>query len=290
MIYSYKGERLAEHSYLVLRLYCGAFGSSHERLVARHLGAENLGVDAEPIAVAMRAACLLHDVGKALADYQERIMQGRGAPFHEVVSACLTYNALRFAPFDKGPLARRLLSFAAAYAVLQHHQAMRSFSEMLQEGLRYLRSLKGGINADVAVEVKLAAQMAEHLFDSERVLKGFERALERTLSGGLGVELQVFINDFSSTLEGRAPPGVGSDWSAAWTRLQPLLPLFAVPLQLCDYLAAYIARGGRMRPLHRETLLMLRKAQSDPSTSAYIPPNGGCRHARNPQRPNHRTK
>ena len=259
VVYSYKGERLAEHSYLVLRLYCRAFGTAHERLVAKRLG-----MSPELVARTLRTACLLHDAGKALTKFQEAVKQERGMPFHEVVSALLVYDTLSFALFDEGPVVRHALSFAAAYAVLQHHQAMRGFREALHSGLAHLLRLGGGIDGGVVEEVKLAARMAEHLFDAGGVLEAFERSVERASREGLCTMLQEFMTTFTNIASGRAPAGVAlgrsSEWAATWGRLQTALPLFSAPLQLCDYLAAYLARGGRLRALHREALLQLRNA------------------------------
>jgi CRISPR-associated endonuclease Cas3-HD len=262
VVYSYRGERLAEHSYLVLRLYCGAFGGAHERLVAKRVGA-----DPALVVTALRTACLLHDVGKALSEYQERIKRGKGAPFHEVVGACLTYETLSLALFDEGPVVRHALSFAAAYAVLQHHQAMRGFREALHSGLTHLLQLGGGIDDGVVEEVRLAARMAEHLFDAGSVLEAFKRSIERVSREGLCTMLQEFMTTFTNIASGLAPASVAlgrsSEWATTWGRLQTALPLFSAPLQLCDYLAAYLARGGRLRALHREMILMLRRAPTN---------------------------
>jgi CRISPR-associated endonuclease Cas3-HD len=259
VVYSYKGERLAEHSYLVLRLYCGAFGTAHERLVAKRLS-----MSPELVARTLRTACLLHDAGKALTKFQEAVKQERGMPFHEVVSALLVYDTLSLALFGEGPVVRHALSFAAAYAVLQHHQAMRGFREALHSGLTHLLQLGGGIDDGVVEEVKLAARMAEHLFDAGGVLEAFERSVERASREGLCTMLQEFMTTFTNIASGHAPASIAlgrsSEWAATWGRLQTALPLFSAPLQLCDYLAAYLARGGRLRALHREALLLLRNA------------------------------
>jgi CRISPR-associated endonuclease Cas3-HD len=259
VVYSYKGERLAEHSYLVLRLYCGAFGTAHEKLVAKRLR-----MSPELVARTLRTACLLHDAGKALTKFQEALKQERGMPFHEVVSALLVYDTLSLALFDEGPVVRHALSFAAAYAVLQHHQAMRGFREALHSGLTHLLRLGGGIDDGVVEEVKLAARMAEYLFDAGGVLEAFERSVERASREGLCTMLQEFMTTFTNIASGHAPASIAlgrsSEWAATWGRLQTALPLFSAPLQLCDYLAAYLARGGRLRALHREALLLLRNA------------------------------
>jgi CRISPR-associated endonuclease Cas3-HD len=262
VIYSYRGERLAEHSYLVLRLYCGAFGAAHEKLVAKRLN-----MNPELVAKALRAACLLHDTGKALTRFQEGAKRGGGMRFHEVVSALLVYDTLSLALFDEGPVVRHALSFAAAYAVLQHHQAMRGFRAVLQEGLQHLIGLGCSIDKEVVEEVKLAAKMAEHLFDAGSVLEAFERSVERASREGLCTMLQEFMTMFTNIASGLAPASLAvdkrSEWSAIWRRLQAVLPLFSAPLQLCDYLAAYLARGGKLRALHREMLLMLRRAPAN---------------------------
>lgn len=262
VVYSYKGERLAEHSYLVLRLYCGAFGTAHERLVAKRLG-----MSPELVARTLRTACLLHDAGKALTKFQEAVKQERGMPFHEVVSALLVYDTLSLPLFNEGPVVRHALSFAAAYAVLQHHQAMRGFREALHSGLTHLLQLGGGIDGGVVEEMRLAARMAEHLFDAGGVLEAFERSVERASREGLCMMLQEFMTTFTNIASGLAPAGVAlgrsSEWATTWGRLQTALPLFSAPLQLCDYLAAYLARGGRLRALHREMMLMLRRAPTN---------------------------
>jgi CRISPR-associated endonuclease Cas3-HD len=262
VVYSYRGERLAEHSYLVLRLYCGAFGAAHEKLVARRVG-----ISPELVAMSLRAACLLHDTGKALTRFQEGVERGGGMPFHEVVSALLVYDTLSLALFDEDPAVRHALSFAAAYAVLQHHQAMRGFRAVLQEGLQHLVKLRCNIDEGVVEEVKLAARMAEHLFDARGVLEAFERSVERVSREGLCTMLQEFMTTFTNIASGQAPASVAlgrsPEWATTWGRLQTALPLFSAPLQLCDYLAAYLARGGRLRALHREMLLMLRRARTN---------------------------
>jgi len=262
VIYSYRGERLAEHSYLVLRLYCGAFGAAHEKLVAKRLN-----MNPEIVAKALRTACLLHDTGKALTKFQEGVKRGGGMRFHEVVSALLVYDTLSLALFGEGPVVRHALSFAAAYAVLQHHQAMRGFRAVLQEGLQHLIGLGCSIDKEVVEEVKLAARMAEHLFDAGSVLEAFERSVERASREGLCTMLQEFMSMLTNIASGHAPASLAvdksSEWSAVWRRLQAVLPLFSAPLQLCDYLAAYLARGGKLRALHREMLLMLRRAPAN---------------------------
>jgi CRISPR-associated endonuclease Cas3-HD len=274
VVYSYKGERLAEHSYLVLRLYCGAFGTSHEKLVAKRLG-----MSPELVARTLRTACLLHDAGKALTKFQEAVKQERGMPFHEVVSALLVYDTLSLALFDEGPVVRHALSFAAAYAVLQHHQAMRGFRAVLQEGLQHLIRLGCSIDKGVVEEVRLAARMVEHLFDAGSVLEAFERSVERASSEGLCTMLQEFMTTFTNIASGHAPASVAlgrsSEWVATWGRLQTALPLFSAPLQLCDYLAAYLARGERrLRALHREALLLLRNASRNLFNSVGAPASG----------------
>lgn len=261
MIYSFRGERLAEHSYLVLRLYCEAFGSAHERLIAKRLD-----IDPYPVSVAMRAACLLHDVGKALTEYQHRIVQGWGAPFHEIVSAYATYYTLCNALSRQKPAVRNALSFAATCAVLQHHQAMRSFQEVLESWCQL--PLASGIDTGVVEEVELAAHMAEHLFDAREMLEALKKIIDEASSRE---QLHKFVNHFRELLGGKAPASVGSEWGATWGRLQRLLPLFTAPLQLCDYLAAYITRGGRPRALHREALIMLRNALRNLPTSTSAP-------------------
>jgi CRISPR-associated endonuclease Cas3-HD len=270
VVYSYKGERLAEHSYLVLRLYCGAFGTAHEKLVAKRLR-----MSPGLVARTLRTACLLHDAGKALTKFQEALKQERGMPFHEVVSALLVYDTLSLALFDEGPVVRHALSFAAAYAVLQHHQAMRGFREALHSGLTHLLRLGGGIDDGVVEEVKLAARMAEHLFDAGGVLEAFERSVERASREGLCTMLQEFMTTFTNIASGHAPASIAlgrsSEWAATWGKLQTALPLFSAPLQLCDYLAAYLARGGRLRALHREALLLLRNAPRNLFNSASAP-------------------
>lgn len=259
VVYSFKGERLAEHSYLVLRLYCGAFGWPHEKLIAGRIGA-----DPKLVALTMRTACLLHDVGKALVDFQRNIEREKGSPFHEVLSACLTYDTLRAALSNAGTVARYQLSFAAAYSVLQHHQAMRGIDDVLSKGLGYLSSTECRLHEDLFAEIKLAAEMATCLLDTSDVLGAFQQSVERITKSNLREKLQEFISNFVGILNGQVPKSIRADkteeWANAWERLQLALPLFTAPLQLCDYLAAYVVRGGRLRALHRETLLMLRNA------------------------------
>jgi CRISPR-associated endonuclease Cas3-HD len=257
VVYSFRGERLSEHSYLVLRLYCEAFGPTHEGLVAKRLG-----IDQRRISEAMCTACLLHDVGKALKEFQRSIEQGGGSPFHEVVGALFTYDTLRSA-FDADPLVRHLLSFAAAYAVLRHHQAMRSLRKAFEEGPRHL-PLSGGIDRGVANEAAMAAHMAAHLIDASNVLEAFKERVEVASREGLSVWFERLRHRLGNFIRGVAPEGipldVQKDWPKAWERLQLTLPLFTAPLQLCDYLAALVTRGGRIRSLHRESLLLLRRA------------------------------
>jgi len=257
VIYSSKGERLAEHSFLVLRLYHGMFGPRHERLVANRLG-----VDLTFVSEAMRTACLLHDVGKALKKFQEGVKEGKGFKFHEVVSALFTYNTLRNALSGADVLIKHCLSFAAAYAVLQHHQAMRDLQEVFSEGLKSL-PLDGGIDDNVVNEIAMAAQMAVHLFDASKVLEAFKEEVEKVPKEGLSVKLQELVSDFNEIMASGHPRGMPSSWAgrwaAAWAKLQSALPLFVAPLQLSDYLAAFIVRGGRYRRLHREALLLLRR-------------------------------
>jgi hypothetical protein len=199
-------------------------------------------------------------------------------PFHEVVSALLVYDTLSFALFDEGSVVRHALSFATAYAVLQHHQAMRGFREVLQKGLQHLIKLRCNIDKGVVEEVRLAARMAEHLFDAGSVLEAFERSINNVSEKGLCPMLQEFTNTFTAIASGQAPASVAlgksPEWAATWERLQTALPLFSAPLQLCDYLAAFLTRGERrLRALHREMLLMLRRAPNNlfEPVSASIP-------------------
>jgi hypothetical protein len=96
------------------------------------------------------------------------------------------------------------------------------------------------------------------------VLEAFERSVERASREGLYTMLQEFTTTFTAVASGLAPATLAvrrsSEWTTTWGRLQASLPLFSAPLQPCDYLAAYLARGGKLRALHRETLLMLRNA------------------------------
>jgi CRISPR-associated endonuclease Cas3-HD len=258
VVYSFKGERLAEHSYLVFRLYHEMFGPTHERLVAKRLG-----VDPRQVSEAECAACLLHDVGKALNGFQRGMERGEGFRFHEVVSAFFTYDTLRNSLFDADYVVRHLLGFAAAYAVLQHHQAMRGLSKAFEESSRLL-PLSGGIDRDVVSEIMMAAQMAAHLFDASKVLEAFKDRVEAASREGLRVWFEGLRYKLGGVMERGAPqdipPDRMKDWTKVWGRLQLALPLFTAPLQLCDYLAALVTRGGRMRRLHRESLLLLRRA------------------------------
>jgi CRISPR-associated endonuclease Cas3-HD len=259
VVYSFKGERLAEHSYLVFRLYHEMFGPTHERLVAKRLG-----VDPRQVSEAECAACLLHDVGKALNGFQQGIERGGGFRFHELVSALFTYDTLRNALSDADYVVRHLLSFAAAYAVLQHHQAMRNLSEAFGKGSGLLPPLSEGVHRDVVNEITMAAQIATHLFDASKVLKAFKGSVEEASREGFGVWFRKLRCELENVMIQGAPRGIPpdrmEDWTKAWGRLQPALPLFTAPLQLCDYLAALVTRGGRMRRLHRESLLLLRRA------------------------------
>ena len=267
VIYSSMGERLAEHSYLVLRLYCEMFGPRHEKLVAKRLN-----VDLELVSEAMRTACLLHDVGKALKGFQQRIRERRGSKFHEVVSALFTYEVLRDFLSNADFVARQQLSFAATYAVIQHHQAMRSLSEVLEKSLELL-PLDGGIDEDLVDEITMAAQMVTHLFDASRLLEVFKEKVGEVSASGerLREKLQRFRHHFGQWIRSGAPPDIPpkkvESWAEAWGRLQFALPLFVAPLQLSDYLAAFITRGGRGRRLHREALSLLRRAPVNLLTS-----------------------
>jgi len=260
VIYSSVGERLAEHSYLVLRLYCGMFGQRHEKLIANRLN-----VDLKLVSEAMRIACLLHDVGKALKGFQQKALQGGGFRFHEVVSALFTYDTLRNVLSDADVVTRYQLSFAAAYAVIQHHQAMRGLHEVLRKSFELL-PLDSGIDEGLVDEIVMAVQMATHLFDPGKALEIFRERVEEISKRGLKEELQGFKTDFECWITSGAPRNIPSNrinrigsWTKAWERTQRALPLFIAPLQLSDYLAAFITRGGRVRRLHREALLLLRR-------------------------------
>jgi CRISPR-associated endonuclease Cas3-HD len=260
VVYSFKGERLAEHSYLVLRLYSKTFGSKHERLIARRLD-----VNQEFVSVTMRAACLLHDVGKALSTFQDNVERGSRFPFHEVVSAHLTYVTLRRVLSEAGPIINRQLSFAGAYAVLQHHQAMRGIREVLERGITLL-STKYTLHESLVDEMELVAKMGTCSFEASPIIDTFKQVVEEISKSVLGVKLKEFIGNFTETMTGHYPKDVRrdriSEWAVSWGKLQPALPLFTAPLQLSDYLAAFIIRGGRMRALHKEMLLLLGKDSS----------------------------
>jgi len=257
VIYSSVGERLAEHSYLVLRLYCGMFGQRHEKLIANRLN-----VDLKLVSEAMRIACLLHDVGKALKGFQQRVLQGGGFRFHEIVSALFTYDTLRNVLSDADVVTRYQLSFAATYTVIQHHQAMRGLREVLGKSFELL-PLDSGIDEGLVDEIVMAVQMAKHLFDPGEALEIFKERVEEISKRGLKEKLQEFKTDFEWWMTSGSPRNIPSSriesWTKAWERTQRALPLFIAPLQLSDYLAAFITRGGRGRRLHKEALLLLRR-------------------------------
>jgi CRISPR-associated endonuclease Cas3-HD len=258
VVYSWKGERLAEHSYLVLRLYCGIFGQRHEKLIANRLN-----VDIKPVSETTRIACILHDVGKALKKFQLSARQGGSFRFHEVISAFFTYDTLCNVLSDTDVVLRYQLSFAAAYAVIQHHQAMRGgLWKVLEKSFEVL-PLDSGIDEGLVDEIAMAVQMTTHLFDASKALEVFKERVEEVSKQGLKRKLQEFKFYFKYWINQGIPRNIHSgktkSWGEAWEKLQLTLPLFVAPLQLCDHLAAFITRGGKGRRLHREALSLLRR-------------------------------
>jgi CRISPR-associated endonuclease Cas3-HD len=254
VVFSFKGERLAEHSYLVLRVYCGAFGVAHENLISRRLN-----LDPKLVSRSLRTACLLHDTGKSLNEFQRNLIRDGGFAFHEVISAYFTYEVLHATLQHIDPVARYLLAFAATYAVLQHHQAMRSLKEVLEKSKESL-PLSGGISEEVVSEIELAAQMSANLLDVHDVINVFSEKVHEISRKELNMKLSEFFADFLKLIEGQSPINA-DEWAKPWNEIQHALPLFTAPLQLSDYLAAYITRGGKLRELHKEALLLLRRAQ-----------------------------
>jgi hypothetical protein len=109
----------------------------------------------------------------------------------------------------------------------------------------------------------MAVQMTTHLFDASKVLEVFKERVEEVSKQGLKRKLQEFKSYFKDWIIQGIPQNIHSgktkSWGEVWEKLQLTLPLFVAPLQLCDYLAAFITRGGKARRLHREALLLLRK-------------------------------
>lgn len=241
VVYSFCGERLSEHSYLTLRLYMTAFGEWHERVTAKKLGLE----DPRELSCALRTACLLHDVGKALKKFQERVRQDKkaGFPFHEIVSSYFTFKTLVFY------IEHKSIAAAAALAVLQHHQAMRSIEETLIDGLKRL-PLDEGMEESVIEEIKMAASMSEGMTP---IIKNFEEVFEHEPKH-IKEELSKFIGKLKSWLKTSAP----GDEDMLWNYLKHIQPMFNAPLQLSDNLAAFLVRGGSFRMLHAETIKLLK--------------------------------
>jgi len=253
-VYSFRGERLAEHSYLTLRLYLAAFGDRHERVLAAKLASE--GVKLDEVRIALRASFLLHDVGKALRSFQRQFRScGLGEPrfpYHEALSAYLVYETLL-------DCVRQPLAIAASLAALQHHQAMRSPHAALEEMRRRLE-LRGGVDEAVVNEIELAVE----ILDSEEL-----RAIAEALSTAVEkfneeprIELREFTNVINSWMTGCIPDSASREDAMMWRTVRELIPTFTGPLQVADAAAAALVRRGQLRRLGLSYLRSLLSADT----------------------------
>jgi len=108
----------------------------------------------------------------------------------------------------------------------------------------------------VVEEVELAAKMAEHLLPREaaKAIMEFKRVVREFSCYERAVEaVSKYINFVSSVYKGM----MGALKATERERLRRILlvqPLLTAPLQLSDYLAALLARGGKLRVLHNEII------------------------------------
>ena len=102
-----QGEGLEEHSVQVAEI-CKSL-------------ARGLGIREEREAY---LAGLLHDLGKAVPEAQERIRGGRGTPGHELISALVARQVLEALNFERGE--RVILP------ILRHHQAIEKLEDRLR--------------------------------------------------------------------------------------------------------------------------------------------------------------
>ncbi|WP_428287188.1 hypothetical protein [Infirmifilum sp.] len=244
-VYSFRGERLSEHSYLTLRLYVTAFGERHEKLISARLA-----LSKDVASLLMRSSCLLHDVGKALRDYQTRMGSFQ---FHELVSGYFVYETLLsiLKGKDLGNYRPSSLARTAALAVIQHHQAMRSLEEILSEGFKAI-PLGSGISEEVVEEIRLAARMSANTLPcAQDVLNAFQEAVESS-SGELEKRVGQFCEGMIKWLK-----GIDVGDGEAWLLLLRYQPLLSAPLQVCDSFAALLTRRGQLRGIHRGFLSLL---------------------------------
>ncbi len=126
-IYAFKSENreesLANHVLngleIVRRLY---EEKGYYRLVSMRTD-----VSAEEFKWSVEAAITLHDVGKAYDRYQGNLLRGKGAPYHEVLSAYCVLKTV------KGKLRDPV-----AFAILLHHHAMRDVATAVTNAEKFL--------------------------------------------------------------------------------------------------------------------------------------------------------
>jgi len=85
--------------------------------------AKRLGITREELAVTLKRAYLLHDVGKAYSPFQTRIDSGKSVPGHEVASAASVLKTL----------SENAESIATA--ILLHHHAIRGVKDAIKKAL-----------------------------------------------------------------------------------------------------------------------------------------------------------
>ncbi|MEM3791950.1 MAG: CRISPR-associated endonuclease Cas3'', partial [Candidatus Bathyarchaeia archaeon] len=176
----------------------------------RHIS-KRLNVSDEDSINLLKVAYMLHDLGKAYDPFQTRIIEGHGAPGHEVLSS---YVAVKHCKVLDENLTR-----SVALSILLHHHAMRTLSEAFIQfcevkhftiSMEKAEWLKRNVYADVL-------NFLPNSLTSEQVVNVLMRELNRLITPKLS-------------------EGLGQIYATAYLILHPLM--------VCDNLSAYTAKFG----------------------------------------------
>ena len=235
MIQSFLGEALVDHSILTLIISWKAFGSPSRRSILERFK-RIVPVDPRELETTISLAYVLHDIGKALSWYQERLRETKreererppGFKYHEIISAYIVNDILRRLGITSSKEVRSL----TVTSVLLHHQAMRDLKKYLElspfDELREILDHRPRIRPDDQLDIELLSLRLAQIIDDisadkikDSMLISIDKLSTESLRG--------FLSSITYDVERLG-------------RVFMLLPLVLVPLQMADNAAAAILR------------------------------------------------